>query len=67
MMALFMEYVEINEMCDRGCPPEAVQKLERLVVLELAAYVIYRLSQRQKIDKKTAVAALGKILDKILQ
>jgi len=66
MMALFMEYVEINETCDRGCPPEAVQKLEKLAALELAACVIYRLSQRQKIDRKAAVAALSEIVDEIL-
>ncbi len=67
MVALFMEYVEINEACDRGCPPEAAQRLEKLATLELAAYVIYRLYQRQKIGREGAVAALGKILDEILQ
>jgi hypothetical protein len=61
-----MEYVEINETCDRGCPPEAVQKLEKLATLELATYVIYKLFQKQKIDKKTAVTALNEIVDKIL-
>ncbi len=66
MMALYMEYVEINEKCDRMCPPEAVQKLEKLATLELAAYVIYKLFQRQKIDKKTAVVALNEIVNKIL-
>ena len=66
MMALFMEYVEINETCGRGCPPEAVQKLEKLATLELATYIIYKLFQKQKIDKKTAVAALEGIVDEIL-
>jgi len=66
MMALFMEYVEINEACDCRCPPEAVQKLEKLATLELATYIIYRLFQRQKIDKKTAVATLNEIVDRIL-
>jgi len=66
MMALYMEYVEISETCSDGCPPEAVQKLEKLAVLELAACVIYRLSQRQKIDRKVAVAALSEIVDEIL-
>ncbi len=66
MMALFMEYVEINETCDCGCPPEAAQKLEKLATLELATYVIYKLFQKQKIDKKTAVAALNEIVDEIL-
>jgi hypothetical protein len=66
MMALYMEYVEINETCDRGCPPEAAQKLEKLATLELATYIIYKLFQRQKIDKKTAVAALNEIVDEIL-
>jgi len=66
MMALYMEYVEINETCDRGCPPEAAQKLEKLATLELATYIIYRLLQKQKIDKKTAVATLNEIVDKIL-
>jgi hypothetical protein len=66
MMALFIEYVEINETCDRGCPPEAVQKLEKLAALEMATYVIYKLSQRQKINRKAATAALGKIVDEIL-
>jgi len=66
VMALYMEYTEINETCDRGRPPEAAQGLEKLAALELAAYVIYRTYQRQKIDKKTAVAALSKILDEIL-
>jgi len=66
MMALYMEYVEISETCSDGCPPETVQKLEKLAALELAAYVIYRLSQRQKIDRKAAVAALSEIVDEIL-
>jgi len=66
MMALFMEYVEINETCDRECPPEAAQKLEKLATLELATYIIYKLLHRQKIDKKTAVTALNEIVDKIL-
>jgi len=66
MMALFMEYVEINETCDRGCPPEAVQKLEKLATLELATYIIYKLFQKQKIDKKTTVAALNEMVDEIL-
>jgi len=52
MMALFMEYVEINETCGRGCPPETAQKLEKLATLELATYIIYKLFQRQKIDRK---------------
>jgi phosphoglycolate phosphatase-like HAD superfamily hydrolase len=66
MIALYMEYVEINETCDRWCPPEAAQKLEKLATLELATYIIYKLFQRQKIDKKTAVVALNEIVDKIL-
>jgi len=66
MMALYMEYVEINETCDGGCPPETAQKLEKLAALELATYIIYRLSQRQKIDRKAAVAALSKIVDEVL-
>jgi len=66
MMALFMEYVEINETCDRGCPPEAVQKLEKLATLELTTYIIYKLFQKQKIDKKTTVAALNEMVDEIL-
>jgi hypothetical protein len=66
MMALYMEYVEINETCDRGCPPEAAQRLEKLATLELATYIIYKLFQRQKIDKKTAVTALEEIADEIL-
>jgi len=66
MMALFMEYVEINETCDSRCPPEAAQKLEKLTALELAAYVVYGLYQKQKIDRKTAVEALGEIVDKVL-
>jgi len=66
MMALFMEYVEINETCDRECPLEAAQKLEKLATLELATYIIYRLLHRQKIDKKTAVVALNEIVDEIL-
>jgi hypothetical protein len=66
MMALFMEYIEINEACDRGCPPEAAQKLEKLATLELATYVIYKLFQRQKVDKKTAVVAFNEIVDEIL-
>ncbi len=67
MVALYMEYVEMSETCDHGCPPETAQKLEELATLELATYVTYRLYQRQKIDRKAAVAALSKILDKILQ
>ena len=47
-------------------PPEAVQKLEELAALELATYIIYSLYQRQKIDRKTAVVVLSKIVDKIL-
>jgi hypothetical protein len=66
MMALYMEYVEINETCDRGCPSEAAQKLEKLATLELATYIIYKLFQKQKIDKKTTVATLNEIVDKIL-
>jgi hypothetical protein len=66
MMALYMEYVEINETCGNECPPEAAQKLEKLATLELATYIIYKLFQRQKIDKKTAVVALDEIVDKIL-
>ncbi|MFZ8809071.1 MAG: hypothetical protein ACO2PN_13340 [Pyrobaculum sp.] len=66
MMALYMEYVEISETCSRWCPPETVQKLEKLATLELATYVIYRLSQRQKIDRKAAVAALSEMVDEIL-
>jgi len=66
MIALYMEYVEINETCDHGCPPEAAQKLEKLATLELATYIIYKLFQKQKIDKKTAVAALNEIVDEIL-
>jgi len=65
MMALYMEYVEINETCSRGCPPEAAQKLEKLATLELATYAIYKLFQKQKIDKKTAAAALEEIVDEI--
>jgi len=64
MMALFMEYVELNEACDRRCPPEAAQRLEKLAALELAAYVVYGQFQKQKIDGKAA-AALSKILDEI--
>ena len=66
MVALFMEYVEINETCDGGCPPEAVQKLEKLAVLELATCVVYELLQRRKIDREAAVVALNEIVDKIL-
>jgi len=66
MMALYMEYVEINEKCDRGCPPEAARTLEKLATLELATYVVYKLLNRQKIDKKTAVTALNEIVDEIL-
>jgi len=66
MMALFMEYVEINETCDCECPPEAAQRLERLATLELATYIIYKLFQRQKIDKKTAVTSLEEIANEIL-
>jgi hypothetical protein len=47
-------------------PPEAAQKLEKLATLELATYIIYKLFQKQKIDKKTAVAALNEIVDEIL-
>ena len=65
MMALYMEYVEIDETCGRRCPPEAAQKLEKLATLELATYIIYKLFQKQKIDKKTAVTALNEIVDKI--
>ena len=65
MMALYMEYIEINETCDHGCPPEAAQKLEKLATLELATYIIYKLLHRQKIDKKTAVTALNEIVDEI--
>ena len=46
MMALFMEYVEINETCGSECPPEAAQKLEKLATLELATYIIYKLYQQ---------------------
>jgi hypothetical protein len=66
MMALFMEYVEINEMCDRGCPPEAAQKLEKLAALEMATYIIYKMFRSQKLDRKAAVAALSEIVDKVL-
>jgi hypothetical protein len=66
MMALYMEYAEINEMCGGGCPPETVQKLEKLATLELATYVIYRLHQRQKVDKKAAIATLSEIADAVL-
>jgi hypothetical protein len=66
MIALYMEYVEINETYDRGCPPEAAQKLEKLAALELATYIIYKLFQKQKINKKTAVAALEEIVNEIL-
>jgi hypothetical protein len=66
MMALYMEYVEINETCGSECPPEAAQKLEKLATLELATYIIYKLFQKQKIDKKTAVVALDETVDKIL-
>jgi hypothetical protein len=66
MVALYMEYVEINETCDSRCPPETAQKLEKLATLELVACVIYKLSQRQKIDRKAAVAALSEIVDEIL-
>ena len=66
MMALFMEYAEINEACGGGCPPEAAQRLEKLAALELAAYIIYRQLQRQKIDRKAAAAALSKIVDEVL-
>ncbi len=67
MAALYMEYAEINETCDRECPPETAQKLEELAALELAAYVTYRLYQRQKIGREAAVAALSEIVNKILQ
>ena len=66
MMTLYMEYVEINETCGGGCPPEAAQKLEKLAALELAAYVIYRQLRKQKIDKKAAAMALSKIVDEVL-
>jgi len=66
MMALYMEYVEINETCGNECPPEAAQKLEKLATLELATYIIYKLFQKQKIDKKTAVVALEEIVDEII-
>ena len=66
MIALYMEYVEISEKCDHGCPPEAAQRLEKLATLELTTYTIYKLFQKQKIDKKTAVVALNEIVDKIL-
>jgi len=66
MMALFIEYVEINETCDCGCPPEAVQKLEKLAALEMATYIIYKMFRSQKLDRKTAVAALSEIVDKVL-
>jgi hypothetical protein len=66
IMALYMEYVEINETCGGGCPPEAAQRLEKLAALELAAYVIYRQLQRQKIDRKVAATALSKIVDEVL-
>ena len=66
MMALYMEYVEINETCGRGCPPEAAQKLEKLAALELATYVIYRLFRRQRIGRKAAATALNKIADMML-
>jgi len=66
MMALYMEYVEINETCNSRCLPEAAQKPEKLAALELAAYVIYKQFQKQKIDRKTAVAALSKIVDEVL-
>jgi len=66
MMALYMEYVEINETCGRECQPEAAQKLEKLATLELATYIIYKLLHRQKIDKKIAVTALEEIVDEIL-
>jgi hypothetical protein len=65
MMALYMEYVEINETRGHECPPEAAQKLEKLATLELATYIIYKLFQKQKIDKKTAVVALEEIVDEI--
>ena len=66
MMALYMEYAETSETCDRGCPPEVAQKLEKLATLELATYVIYRLYQRQKIGRKTTATALSEIVDAIL-
>ena len=66
MVALFMEYAEINETCGGGCPPEAAQRLEKLAALELAAYVVYRQLQKQKIDRKAATAALSKIADEVL-
>ncbi len=66
MMALFMEYAEILEICADKCPPETAQKLEELAALELAAYVTYRLYQRQKIGREAAVAALSEIVNKIL-
>jgi hypothetical protein len=66
VVALFMEYVEINEACGGGCPPEAAQRLEKLAALELAAYVVYRQLQKQKIDRKAAAEALSKIVDEVL-
>jgi hypothetical protein len=63
MIALYMEYVEINEACNRKCPPEETQKLKELAVLELATYATYRLYQKQKIDRRVAVAALEEILE----
>jgi hypothetical protein len=65
IMALCMECAEVNETCGRGCPPEAAQRLEKLATLELATYIIYKLFQRQKIDKKTAVATLNEIVNEI--
>ena len=66
MTALYMEYVEINEMCSHRCPPEAAQKLEKLAALEMATYIIYKMFRSQKLDRKTAVAALSEIVDKVL-
>jgi hypothetical protein len=66
MVALFMEYAEINETCSGGCPPEAAQRLEKLAALELAAYVVCRRLQRQKIDRKAAATALSKTADEVL-
>jgi hypothetical protein len=66
MTALFMEYVEINEMCSHRCPPETAQKLEKLAALEMATYIIYKMFRSQKLDRKTAVAALNEIVDKVL-
>jgi hypothetical protein len=66
MVALYMECVETLEMCNSKCPPETAQKLEKLAMLELTTYVVYRQLQKQKIDRKTAIMALSKILDEVL-